>query len=170
MDESIYELLLEQGLTEDDIDQLIAMGEMGTEGDIIARRQAFAESLRETPMPQGRGWGRIYRAGHPLEHAASALQRAYGGYQSRQLEREQMDLARRQTERRGQLLRALGRRAQGVTAPGADQVPGGRGGFLPNARTTPLPPQGLVSRQRWTAVSDEPSLEEEQLALRGLGF
>lgn len=171
MVEGLYELLLEQGLTEEDIDQLLAMGELGSEGDILAREQEYVQGLRETPGAQGRGYGRIYRAAHPLEHAASAFQRGYGDYQSQQLAREQMDVARRQTERRGQLLRALGRRAQGVTAPGANPLPGGsRPEFQPGARTTPLAPMPLVPRRQWAAVGEEPSLEEEQYALRSLGY
>ena len=146
MDESLYDLLLEQGLTEEQIQQILELGELGTEGDILARQTEFAEGLRDTPGPRGRGWGRVYKAAHPLEHAGAMAQRLYGGYRTGQIEEERRDLAGRQTSARAALLRALGRRQPPVSGPAPL-------GPAEPAMTTPLAAQGLVPRNRWTPIT-----------------
>ena len=118
MDESLYDILLSQGLTEQQIEDILALSEAGTEGDILARQAEFAEGLQGTPAPRGRGWGRIYRAASPLEHAGTLAQRMAGGYRTGQIEEEKRNLAGSQTSARAALLRAMGRSRPPVTTPG----------------------------------------------------
>ncbi len=146
MDErSMYDLLLEQGLTEEQIQQILALSEAGTEGDILSRQAEFAEGLRDMEGPRGRGWGRVYKAAHPLEHAGVMAQRLYGGYRTGEIEEERRDLAGRQTSARAALLRALGRAPKPVQ--GANQF-----GPAGPAQTTPLEPLAMVPRDRWTPI------------------
>ena len=143
MDESLYDLLLDQGLTEEQIEEILSLGEAGTERDILARQTEFAEGLQDTPTPRGRGWGRVYRASHPMEHIGTLAQRMAGGYRTGQIEEEKRNLAGQQTSARSALLRALGRGRAPVATPGSL-------GPAQSATTTPLEPMALTTRSRWT--------------------
>ncbi len=118
MNETLYEILLDQGLTEEQIERILALGEIQTTDPSLVRQEEMAERLRETPGARGRGWGRIYRQAQPAEHLGVLAQRMSGMYGQRKAEEARVAAARRQTEARMSLLRALGRRRAGVTSPG----------------------------------------------------
>ena len=140
----IYDILRDElGLTDEQIDQLIALGELPTEQEIQQERLERAQALQETPTPQGRylGGGRIYTAAHPLEHIAGALRQGVGSWQARKTERERRRMAEIESQRFADLLRTMRR------PPAPPPNP------LGPAVTRPLAPQPMVPPSRWTPVN-----------------
>lgn len=144
MNQSIYDILMDYGLTEDDIDQIMGLGELQTESGLAGRQMSLADAMRQTPGAQGRRVGRIYRRAVPAEHMGTLANRLVGAWGGQRAEDQMRDIASQQTEARGQLLRALGRRRQGVTAPGASAF-----GPPQPATTTPFNPPQAAPRSSW---------------------
>ena len=115
MDESMYDMLVEQGFTEADIERLMELGVLSQEQDILDRQRKQAELLQATPGARGRFAGRVYKAANPLEHAGVALQRIRGSQQLAGLPGQERDLAQEQMRRRIEYLMA-GRRNPGAAA------------------------------------------------------
>lgn len=89
------------GMTQEEIDQLIALGIIPaqiTQGEADIER---AQLLQDTPTPQGRTVRNIYTAANPLEHIGAGMQR-YRGQQDEARVRETIDkLRQQQTAGRG---------------------------------------------------------------------
>ena len=75
---SIYEVLIEQGATPEQIEAVMQMFGAQEEGQYAQQDLAQAQALQNAPGPRGRHAGRTYVAANPLEHLGTALQR-YGG-------------------------------------------------------------------------------------------
>ena len=100
MDESTYDLLLAEGFTAEEIEELMELGVLATEQDMATRSLERAEFLRQTPLPRGRAHRRIYRAAHPLEHVAAGLDRFRGEMGIAAYPQEAQRIANEQARRR----------------------------------------------------------------------
>jgi hypothetical protein len=96
-----------EGLSEEEIQQLMELGVIPSEQDALAQRLAEATAIRKSEGPQGRNSGRVYTAASPIEHAVHAFE----GIQARKdidsLTKKQQDLLDKQVAGRGQFLRAM---------------------------------------------------------------
>lgn len=115
MDESMYDLLIDQGFTEADIERLMELGVLSEEQKILDRQRKQAELLQGTPGARGRYASRVYKAANPLEHTGVALNRIRGTQQLMGLPGQERDLATEQMRRRIEYLMS-GRRNPGATA------------------------------------------------------
>ena len=110
--------------------QLMELGVLGGESDILTEEMLAATALRDAPGAQGRQAGRVFVAANPLEHLSSALRQYRGGKQVGDVRERQRGVLDRQAAGReayGKALLDLLRRGQPGTGPGT-------------AVATPLPP------------------------------
>lgn len=125
MDEaSIYEELLEQGYTEEQIQQIMELAMLNPEYAAIEREQGYVDALRQTAAPDGRSvgaGGRVYVASTPFENLGALTRRGLGQYQQKGLDQRSRDAEAEAVRKRIEWLR------------------GGRGG-IPTA-TPPIVPE-----------------------------
>ncbi len=116
---SVYQSLLAQGFTPQQISALMQLGVLQEEGGIIGQEMELADQLRATPTPQGRYSGRTFVSSHPLEMVGTALNRGLGAYRQKQGMAQQRENARRKAELRAQFLRQMGGRGTPTPAQSA---------------------------------------------------
>ncbi len=121
----LYDLLLEQGYTEAEIEELMNLGVLGAEEGQLGDQVQRAQALQDAPGPRGRHTGRTYVAANPLEHIASGLNRFRGMQEERDSRQRLDEVAQEQARLRAMLLRG-----------GA-----GRGPQMSPVAPQPLPPQ-----------------------------
>lgn len=85
------------------------------EGAMLDERGGYAQALRDTPMPEGRKYGRVYTAANPLEHIARVGSRGLGEYQRNQTNKDRRALS----DRRSDALRGLATAVGGMGTPPA---------------------------------------------------
>ena len=107
MDEETKQTYLDYGvdvsdMTQEEIDQLIALGIIPPQIEQAQGDVAYAEELMGSAMPQGRTTrNNIFTAANPLELAATGVDRVRGAYERKQA-RDLIDaLRKQQTEGRG---------------------------------------------------------------------
>lgn len=117
--DGIYDVLIEAGLTPEQIDQLMGLGVLaGEAGSIIPRQQEYAQELRGARRPRGRQVGNVYTAAHPLEFLGSGLQGVAGHYGEWKARDRQEEILKEQAELRSEFLRKLrGQRQQPMSLP-----------------------------------------------------
>ena len=160
-----YDRLLAEGLTPEAIEQIIQIQIEQGRVPLLESDLEYYTGIAATPMPEGRGFGRIYTSAHPLEALATGLQRARGARGRKGTQVRQEEALKRQQEGR---LSALGYPSR--TRTQAPRTSMNEPVATP-ARTTPLAPLGTVSRGRMRRYEDNvPSPQEERESLWALGY
>lgn len=117
--DDVYDLLIEQGFTPDQIDQLMEAGVLvGEQERVIPQEQRYAEELRGARYPRGRSYEGVYQRANPMEHAAYGLERMAGMYGEHKSRQRQKEILEQLKKRRSTFLRGGGR-----TAPMASGAP-----------------------------------------------
>jgi len=114
-----------ENLSEDDINLLMQLGIIPEQQAGISKQQDYADALRGTKQPRGMevGPGGIYVGASPLEHIASAMQRAEGMSQTADLQGRSNELLDKETKGRKRFLEILLRQRQ-AQDPGAEDTLG----------------------------------------------
>lgn len=89
------------GLTEEEIQQLIAMGVIPDQQDAIGQQMAQAQALRHGPGPQGRQTNAAFVAANPLEFVGDFMTKRDAAKDIEDLKRQQEELLRQRTEGMG---------------------------------------------------------------------
>ena len=135
MDEmTLYDLLIDAGLTEEQINEILTLGAIPGQGSIAEQQYEAGQQLRRTPWPRGRWTGRTYSRAHPLEHAAAAAERVIGGVQSRQALDQQQQLLQRQAQLRAAMFRHMYGGGSGGPNP-VTPAPGAAAPIIPGSMT-----------------------------------
>jgi hypothetical protein len=107
-EESIYQRLVDQGYTEDQIQQILSLA--GLEGDQarLGEQLDLAKALRKPGAPEGRQAGNVYVASNPLEHIGDVGQYYRGNQGVSNVYGEQKRIQDEQMKRRMEYLKAGG--------------------------------------------------------------
>lgn len=105
---STYQDLLDQGYTDEQIEQIIALGSMQGKLRALENQESRADALSNTPMAKGAQVGNTYVASHPLEHLARALRMRQGTDQLQDLSGKRDQFLQQQQDARLQFLRNRG--------------------------------------------------------------
>ena len=121
----VWQTLMQQGFSPQQIQQLMQLGVLEEEGDIVSQEMGMAQRLRERQMPGGRYSGRAYVAAHPFEFAATGIDRLRGEMAAQDAIRRQREAAQQKARLRAQFLQQMGVGARGQTPrPGMTPPPG----------------------------------------------
>ncbi len=121
-EEALWDMLIDAGLTEQQIEEIMSLGALTAQGQIAQQGYDRAQALRQSPLPRGRWTGRVYRSAHPMEFVSSGVDRVMGELQSRKRMEEQRQIAEEQARLRSSLLGAMLKRQQ--NPPAAPVAPG----------------------------------------------
>lgn len=127
---NIWNTLMQQGFTPQQIQQLMQLGVLQEEGGIVSQEMQMANQLRQRQMPGGRYSGNAYVAAHPFEFVATGLDRVRGEMAAQQAIERQRQIAQDKARLRAQFLRQMGMGA-------GSQTP--RPGATPPIRQAPTP-------------------------------
>lgn len=105
-----------EDLSEEDINAILGLGSAEDRGAQLEGQLAQAMRLRNAEGPQGRGYGGVYTAASPLEHAVHAWQGIKAGQDAEKIAAKQDALMAEQTEGRKRFLDALMRRNEVAAA------------------------------------------------------
>lgn len=124
-EESTLDGLREQGWTEDQIMQILSLGGLADEKDGLQRQFDQADTLRNTPGPEGRhvGNGRIFVAQSPLEQIGHTMKQYQGNKIGRNAEIRSGEIRDEQAQKRMEYLRRK-QSAQPVAPQGPVAMPG----------------------------------------------
>ncbi len=89
-----------EDLDEEDLNAILGLSTGQDKAAQLQSQLEMANSLRNTPGPEGRQYGRMYTAANPLEHVAHAWQGIKAGKDAERLTKEQNDLMQSQMEAR----------------------------------------------------------------------
>ena len=121
----VWNTLMQQGFTPQQIQQLMQLGVLEEEGDITSQEMEMAQRLRQRQMPGGRYAGRAYVAAHPFEFMATGMDRMRGEMAAQAAIQQQRDAAREKARLRAQFLQQMGIGAKTQTPqPGMAPRPG----------------------------------------------
>ncbi len=101
-----------EDLDEDTINAILGLGTAEDEAAQLESQLAMANKLRNQAGPEGRGYGGIYTAASPIEHAVHAWQGIRAGKDAEKLSAEQDALLQRQTDARQKFFEAMMKRQQ----------------------------------------------------------
>ena len=104
----MYNLLLGEGYTEDEIEQILQLAELEGQTGILEDQMEHATKLRETETTPGINSGRVYTAANPLQHMGDFGQRYKGEQQAKSVEEERQRVLEAQTAARLKWLRTQG--------------------------------------------------------------
>lgn len=96
-----------EDLSDDDINAILGLGTSDERAAALEKQLAMAQGLREAPGPEGRGYGGVYTAASPLEHAAHAWKGIKAGKDAEKISAEQMALMQEQNEARKRFFEAM---------------------------------------------------------------
>ena len=82
-----------QNLSPQEVQQLMELGIIPSKLEQSQSDLLRSQSMQDSPTPQGRAVGNIYRAANPLEHLATALRR-FKGLSDERAARQQADKLR----------------------------------------------------------------------------
>lgn len=123
MNVSIFNELMEQGYTEEEIEAIIGLGGLGSEEADLERQQTQADRLRNQAAPQGLNpTGRVYTAQNPLEQLAHVGQVGLGEMQNQQIDQREREIWQEQQRRRVDFLRKQANKEPATVQPAG--VPG----------------------------------------------
>jgi hypothetical protein len=106
-----------EDMTEEDINAILGLGTAEEEGLQLEGQLAQALKLRNKAGPEGRGYGGVYTAANPLEHAVHAWQGIRAGKDAERISSEQDALMAEQTAARKKFFDAMIRRQGQSQAP-----------------------------------------------------
>ena len=142
----IWQQLMQQGFTPQQIQALMQLGVLEEEGGIISQEMEMANRLRDRQSPRGRYSGRAFVTANPMEFLATGIDRIRGEYNAQQAIDRQRQNAAEKAKLRAQFLQMMGRgQAPQTPAPGA--TPPVQPAPSPAAQTyaygtNPAPPMG----------------------------
>lgn len=110
------EFLNVEDLSEEDINAILGLGTSEERAAQLQDQLARANSIRGAAGPEGRGYGGIYTAASPLEHAVHAWQGIKAGQDAEKIAAQQDALMQEQTEGRKRFLDALMKRNEVAAA------------------------------------------------------
>ncbi len=114
------------GLTDDQIQQLLALGEAPEKNQLLAAQLKQAMALKNQPLAQGSGYGGVYTAPTPIGMLGSMVGKYGAGKQADAITGQMQDLMHGQTSARAQYFKLLmNQLRQGNGAPPAGQMMGG---------------------------------------------
>src|ERR1044072_4807635 len=93
-----------EDLSEEDLDAILGLGTAEDEAAQLENQLAMASKLRNQAGPEGRGYGGIYTAASPIEHAVHAWQGIKAGKDAEKISGEQDALMQRQNDARQGIL------------------------------------------------------------------
>lgn len=96
-----------EDLDEETINQILGLGGLEDKKSSLAQQLEQAQSIRNRPGPEGRGYAGVYTAANPLEHITSAVQGIKAGRDMDRIIEQQNELLQEQTAGRKQFLDAL---------------------------------------------------------------
>lgn len=106
-----------EDLSEEDLNAILGLGTAEDERAQLEQQMAVAQGLRSRQGPEGRGYGGIYTAASPLEHATHAWQGIKAGQEAEKLSAEQKALMERETDARKRFFEAMMLKQQPQAAP-----------------------------------------------------
>jgi len=106
----MQDFLSVEDLSEEDINAILGLGTAEDRAAQLEGQLAQAMRLRNQEGPQGRGYGGIYTAASPLEHAVHAWQGIKAGQDAEKIAAQQNALMQEQTAGRKRFLDALMKR------------------------------------------------------------
>jgi hypothetical protein len=103
----IWNLLLNEGYSSDEIEQILQLAELEGQTDILKEQQEYANKLREGELvnTEGINSGRVYTAASPFSHMASIGHRLKGKRETDRIEEERNRILQEQTAARLKWLR-----------------------------------------------------------------
>lgn len=116
-----------ENLSDDDIQQLMALGVAPDQLDAIKEQIATAQGLRDKAAPAGRRVGpdNVYVAASPLEHIANAMQGIKAGRDIKKLRTDQQSVLAQQIRARSKYFQKMNdtpeARARKTQSLGVDQ-------------------------------------------------
>lgn len=96
-----------EGMTEEDLNQLMELGIIPKKQDALAQQLAQATAIRNSAGPEGRDSGRVYTAASPLEHAAHAFEGIQARKDIKRITKEQQDALDEQSSGRKAFVKAM---------------------------------------------------------------
>lgn len=99
--ESLNEEFNLEGMTEEELQQLVQLGVIDENMAENARQMAVQEGLRYQGAPEGRQAGRTYVAANPLEHIGKGLEQYNAMKRMKELEAQRGTMQGQQTAGRG---------------------------------------------------------------------
>lgn len=99
-----------EGLSEEELQQLMDLGVLDDQGNLLGEQLAQAQAVRNSPGPEGRDSGRVYTAASPIEHAVHAWQGIKAGKDIEKIGQQQQGLLAEQGAGRKTFLDALRRK------------------------------------------------------------
>lgn len=106
-----------EDLSEEDINAILGLGTAEDEAAQLETQLAMANRLRSQPGPEGRGYGGIYTAASPIEHAVHAWQGIQAKGDAEKIAAEQDALMAQQTAARQKFFEAMMKRQNAPMAP-----------------------------------------------------
>ena len=113
-----------ENLDEEQLQQLMELGLIPDKQSALDRQYKFADALRGTALPEGRGNGRVYTASNPLETVGALMKQYAGMKQAKGLEQQQADLLKQQAQGRNLFLQKYLGMVPGVRRNNYDVTPG----------------------------------------------
>lgn len=114
----------ESNLSDEQIQQLMQLGIIPQQQDILGKQLQLAQGLRYSQGPQGRDSGRVYTAPNPLEVAMHNIQQYQAGKQMQDIQQKQQDMLRKQALGRAALAKLLYGQHDGSNADIGSQAGG----------------------------------------------
>lgn len=112
-----------EDLSQEDLDAILGLGAAEEEGVQLENQLAQALKLRNKPGPEGRGYGGVYVAANPLEHAVHAWEGIRAGNDAERINTEQDALLKQQTEARKKFFEAMIKRQGQPAMPQSEYGP-----------------------------------------------
>lgn len=114
----VFDTLLEQGFTEEDIELLMEAGVLqGEQERILPEQRRLAEEFRSAEMPEGRAYGGVYQSASPWEAVGTGLQRGLGIFQDMKANQRQKEILKQLQQRRSRFLQGMGGGGSGGGIP-----------------------------------------------------
>lgn len=101
------EFLSVEDLSDEDLNAILGLGTADEKSAQLQQQLALANELRNSQGPEGRGYGGVYTAASPLEHAAHAWQGIKAGKDADRLGEEQNALLQQQNDARRKYFEAM---------------------------------------------------------------
>lgn len=121
-----------EDLSEEDLDAILGLGTAEDKAAQLENQLAMANKIRTQQGPEGRGYGGVYTAANPLEHAVYAWQGIRAGKDAEKLSGEQDALMQSQIEARKKFFESM------IQRQNAQQLPP-QSGYGPQ----PFDPEGV---------------------------
>lgn len=96
-----------EDMSQEDLDAILGLGSAEEAGVQLENQLAQALKLRNKAGPEGRGYGGVYTAANPLEHAVHAWEGIRAGKDAERIGTEQDALLQEQTAARKKFFEAM---------------------------------------------------------------